>query len=413
MRRLLITILFIATTLAASPPHAAYAYGIQDHREPPQVPNLGIAPKPLRFVAVIPTDYPGAAKLASFVQYLPHSQWLAALQQEYPPAPGSPPNKPQVTVMMTDDMIEPFHRQMPDFYYQDYVYDHSTAAAAPNFQTIYVLFVRCRDGGGIDDSGCNSHHPLITYNRLHQGHDESSLYTQGNSFAVVLEDSDNGDNFLLHTQQASHEIAEAYTDTDGLARWKLQTETPNHPWKDQPPWLKQRGTVELADIAGDTRWYETDGGRTYRFTRVFADSRALSNQVDPYVPVSPYPVFGVTSPLGDLPHDWFKFTLPDRISVPMAAWAAARSVGNFNVKVTVLASGGADPNFCASIPTTSWRVSNKDTFTFTVNPPASVQPGTSSWCTFRFTSFQPSHPADADDGYYWNIGLRVFVPAST
>ncbi|HVV36302.1 MAG TPA: hypothetical protein VHC63_06830 [Acidimicrobiales bacterium] len=409
MRRLLITFVLLAATLAVMPQRSAYAYDVQVHREPPQVPNLGVAPKPLRFVAVIPTKYPHATKLAKFVKYLPQSQWLAALQQEYPPAPGSPPNKPQVTVMMVDDMKEPFHHQIPDFYYQDYVYDASTAAAAPNYQTIYVLFLRCQDGGGMDTAGCNSHHPPMVSNRVHNGHDESSLYTEGDTFAAVLEPGD----FPTHTQQASHEIAEAYTDTDGLAQWELQTATPNHPWKDQPPWLKQQGTVELADIAGDTRWYETDGGRTYRFTRVFANSRAQAGLDDPYVPVSPYPVFGVSSPLGDQPHDWFKFTLPSAIDVPMTAWAAADSVGTFNVKAKLLASGGDDPNFCTSLPRSVWTVSNSVTFHFRVNPPASVHPGTSSWCTFRFESFQTNGPADADEGYFWGVGLHLSVPEST
>lgn len=401
--------------------------GALNHRNPPAVPNVGTPSKPLRLVAFIPTTFPNATALADFARALPASQWLHALQTAYPVAAGSPANKATTKVFMVNSPL--FDLSTPPFPashtvgdYQDFVFKKMKAAglgAAPKFQTIYFLFIPCDPAsGGMDSTGCISHHPRIAPGRTSpSGAAESSVFTKGDSFAAVLK----GTSLDGHTTAATHEMSEAYTNTPGVAQFRLQASDPSEPWMDAQPWVKKSGTVEMADLAKGELWFESDpvstatdpsGHKTFRYQRVYSTFRSTNGFVDTAVPVSPSPQYGVSSDLGNAPNDWNRFVLGQTMSVKMTAWGPSSSSFTFKVTASVDTSGGADSNFC-SLPTTTWTVHNNDTFHLVVNPPTLVLQGTTSWCTIALVSKQVSPPpSGGDESHLWKVGIINDAPSS-
>ncbi|HEV8630291.1 MAG TPA: hypothetical protein VGV61_08240 [Thermoanaerobaculia bacterium] len=205
-----------------------------------------------------------------------------------------------------------------------------------------------------------------------------------------------------HTGAATHEIAEAYTDTKGVGPWRLKSKYPTDPWRDVLPWVRDSGTIELADLAKGSRWFETDpvSGLSFRYTRVYGSFLAVLGFTDVSVPPQTNPVYGVFTPLGNLPNDWHGYTAPTQVSIPVTAWAQD-GVGSFTVTASISTSGGQHADPC-SLPVTSWPVSDGSTFQLLID----VVPVTDHvWCTIELDSACPSPPPNDDTKHLWMVGV--------
>ncbi len=380
------------------------------HRNPPAVPNVGVASKSLRLIAIIPRDYPDRTSLGDFVRALPSSQWLAGLQKAYPRSAGSPGNK-AATVLVVDDMPELLHQSRTVVSYQDYVYTTARAAGLgvdKARQTIYLLFIRCADPYGMDSFGCVSHHPSLNPQRVVPGgHSESDLFRSGDSMAVVLPETGTVDG---RTTAATHEVAEAYTNTPGVGQWRLHSLHSADPWLDAPPWVRSTGTIELADLTEGSFWFETDPvtHQTFRDSRVYSTFRSTQGFDDVAVPSQPNPLYSVSTAAGSWPNDWHPYTWPATISIPVTAWAES-GVGNFTVTASIATFGGNVPHPC-TLSRTTWTVHDGSTFRLRLTTADVTDGGKHIWCTVALKSTRPTPPSHDDSSHTWMVGVLVVGP---
>jgi len=291
--------------------------------------------------------------------------------------------------------------------YQDYVYNTAWAAGVRKdrtHQTIYVLFIRCAPPFGMDSFGCVSHHPAIAAGQRLEHRSESNLFSPGDSMAVVLKEFGELDN---STTAASHEIAEAYTDTAGVGQWRLHSNDPSDPWMDAPPWVRATGTIELADMVEGTQWFETDPASqtTFCYQRIYSTSRSNAGDNDYAVPVQINPAYGVSTALGNASHDWHSFESGSTVSIRVTAWAE-RAVGAFDVNASISTAGGSLASPC-SLPQASWAVQDGDTFDLVVDVPPLTDPTQHAWCTIELDAVRLSPPADDDLSHFWMAGVIV------
>ena len=241
------------------------------------------------------------------------------------------------------------------------------------------------------------------------------MFTQGDSMAVVL-GTDLGPHSALDdaTLPASHELAEAYTDTVGVGRWNLHSAHPEDPWLDAPPWVRNSGTIELADLSAGSVWFEQDSvsHRTFKYERIYATYRAAHGFNDVAVPSSPYPQYNVSTSAGL--DDWHAFTYPAAVSLPVDAWAEG-SIGTFKVTASIYTFGGdygssanKDASPC-SLPDTKWSAHNGSSFQLKVSTVA-VAHGKHLWCTIRLKSERSTVAAHDDTYHWWVVGFLVTGP---
>jgi hypothetical protein len=381
------------------------------HQDPPSVTNEGTASWPLRLVAIIPRSYPNAGALGRFTKALPKSHWFSSVQTAYPLYSGAPGNL-STLVLYVDDMPGMNTHDRTVATYQDYVFDNVRAAglkADPRRQSIYVLFIPCTIPHGMDVFGCASHHPAINPSRISPSLEpESDLFRQGDSMAGRLGSDPNLDRA---TNAVSHEVVEAYTNTNGVGRWHLHSDYPNDPWKDASPWVRGSGTIEMADMSAGSAWYEKDprSGTTFRYERIYAPYRVAHGFNDWMVPSSPYPQYNVSDTRGVYAHGWHHFVSKGgpTVSIAMTAWAET-GVGSYTVTAKVRTSGGSESKPC-SLPTATWTVHDGSTFKLKVNTKP-LSSGQHVWCSIQLTSTR-SLPAAHDDGsHWWVVGILVTTP---
>jgi hypothetical protein len=401
MRRIILALLAVDFMLGAAVAHATTA-----HRNPPPVPNVGGFSKPLRIVGLIPSDYANASEIADFLRAAPTSQWFAAVQAAYPTRGQAPVNF-TAKVLLVDNMPDMLTQSRTVASYQDYVYSTVLAQGVgkdSSHQTIYVLFIRCAPPHGMDSFGCVSHHPAIAPGQPLGNAPESNLFSQGDSMAVVLQELSQLD---AASTVASHEVAEAYTDTLGVGQWRLHSSYPGDPWMDAPPWVRAIGTIELADMAQGTRWFETDPAshQTFCYQRIYCTGCSSAGDDDYATPAQSNPVYGVSTALGNAPHDWHSFDSGATVSIRVTAWAEA-GVGSFSVSAMVQTAGGALAMPC-TLPQTTWTVQDGDTFDLVVDVPRITDPQQHVWCTIELDAARPTPPADDDLKHFWMAGVIV------
>jgi hypothetical protein len=300
------------------------------------------------------------------------------------------------------------HQNHSEAEYQDYVFQkmhalHIGKAAAD--QTIYVLFVPCKSPYHLG-AGCLSHHPSLDPNRAAPGGgSEGTLFVKGDSIAVDLGLPAVGVD--TQTTQAGHETAEAMTNTAGVEQYRFHTDHPETPWLDSPPWIRASGTIELADLAGGTHWYEhVSTGETFAFQRIYSNKASRANG-DPDVPPSPSPYYSVFTE-----KDWLPFSGATHADVAVRAWAAA-ALPRWNVTASVAVwrnkkSGAPDP---CRLRTTTFNVQNGTSFDVKVD--ISHPDGPTSWCTIELKSeaVPTKHrSAGVDDSHFWDVGLMIGKP---
>ena len=393
--------LLVAVAVTQPLASAAPAFVPAPHRNPPIVHNAGTAGKPLRIVSLVPMNYPNATQLLDFGTAISSSSWLAMVSSAW-----NIPGPPLASVALkVGDMPGLVHHNRTVARYQDYVFRkarHAGIGKLPGYQTVYILYIPCSNHHGMDADGCVSHHPSLKPGRhgvAPPGKTEGDLlFTQGDSLAVVLKAA----SLNQDTGAASHELAEAATNTPGVGQWRLHTDHPDAPWLDAPPWIRKTGTIELADMSAGTDWYEHLGaGETFRFQRIYSDT-ASSAGGDPDVPPSPYPYYNVFTE-----KDWLPFNGAHRADVSVKGWSSA-PLSRWKLTAEVAtwkgeASGAADP--CALAHATSWQVKNGTSVDVVVT--VAHPNGPASWCTLTLTSTTTAPPSHGDTSHFWNVGLMV------
>jgi hypothetical protein len=388
---------FAALAVCASA-SAAPSFQPAAHRSPPQVPNLGTTPKPLRVVSIVDSSYPNAADLVAFGQALPVSTWLAQVSAAWQ-IPGTAVAVPVITVDDLPSLVTASHSVGV---YQDYVFRKARQAGVqqdPAHQTTYVLYIPCANHHSMDSFGCTSHHPHFNPSRPKPNGNgtQAVLFSPGDSLAVVL----GAQNKPLdaNTGVATHELAEAATDTHGVGQWKLHSNSANTPYVDASPWVRSSGTIEVADMAEGTAWYEASPSeKVFRYQRIYSNAASAAGG-DPDVPASPNPYYGVSTS-----KDWYSVAGNKKhANMDVTAWSA-KKIDKWSLEAKVVrwldqSSGAASP---CTLAKTSWSVSNGKNVNVMVDI-GSVSG--KSWCTVELTSSKPV--AKGDTRHTWWAGLII------
>jgi hypothetical protein len=422
MQILLAAMLALGTMATAPGPGFTPAH----HRNPPQVPQRDEAGKTcppahdcpaakrLRIVSIIPGNFPFSHDLWDFGNAIVGSTWMAKFTHAYDiPGPAS------AVVIGVDDMpnLNGDTKDVSD--YRDYVFKKARANGvkkAPHHQTLYLLYIPCNDNhqprAGMDKFGCVSHHPGID-----PGPDQDVLFEPGDSMAVVLafnpkpgEPAPTLDSF---TTAASHELAEAATDTRGGPRFSLHTDDADHPYLDSgsnaggTPWVRESGTIELADMSEGAGEYEASAGHSapFRYARIYSNKASKAGG-DPAVPASTSPYYNVST--GD---DWLTVHGGASVNIPVTAWAAA-AIGDWDVDVKVSSwhRQQATPPAAApcSLSKNHWSVHNGSKFDVPVD--TNGHHTDTVWCILKLKSTKSFFLGD--DFHEWFVGVIIKPPPS-
>jgi hypothetical protein len=389
------------------------------HRKPPDIQDHGYHPESLRIIAFVPSGYPDASELAAWPKAIVHSKWLARLERAYgtptSPAPvghgfvvKNMPNLPKKDVTTTSVFNSWMKRELASFDLQPSV---------SGYQTIIVLFRHCASPQSLDSFGCTSHHPAIG-----TGLDSYAL-SLGSPTGSAAQQRD------ALTETASHEIAEAVTDTGGSG-WRLTAPDRDHPWAqfslpnshdpqggllatpDASPFLEDEGSgnIEAADLMSGSRWFEngTPPGFSkpiqYAYVRVFS-VYGNDHRNDPGVPPSPHAYFNASTV-----SDWYYLPVAGSKRVTVTGWST-RSLPRWSVTAAIpawehsSARGGAKtkPDPCR-LSSSSFQLANGGTFTLKVSATRAAARGL--WCVVHLKSALAGGPnADGDSSHQWYVGF--------
>jgi hypothetical protein len=343
------------------------------HAPFPVIPDGKDGPlSPLRLVTVVTTDDPLHDALFAFGDALVQSAWLASFAPEYgAEATGTsvhldgPPLTGNVSV---DDM-------------RAYV---QALDPSPAGQSIYVLYlppgVNAVTGDAVN-CGCNA-----------LGGAHGVLDSQRDSLAWVQRCSASDNSSA--TRIASHEVAEALTDTgDGY-----HIVQPSPPWSDSPWASAQAGTVENGDLCSGT--FLTEGAWTYQ--RIWSN-RAAAAGGDPCVPPSPAPYFDTSASTG-----WVEVAPGADATVQLTAWSTAARADWYVYPLIAYPPSG---DFSATIATERQQtldgvvysaVNDGDTATLTVTASSDAPSG--SYAVVRVYSRSADH---VDGTHFWPVGVHV------
>jgi len=325
-------------------------------------------------VSIVTEGDPLRDALFAFGDALVKSAWLASFASEYGLAPtgtslhvDGPALNGNVTV---DDM-------------RLYVLDNAPSAR-PDGHTLYMLYLppgAMLQMGQTLNCGCNA-----------QGGAHTSLQGARDALAYVQRCSASDDDAVTRT--ASHEVAEAMTDTGKGYR----IDQPSPAWSGSVWASEQPGAVEIGDLCSGT--FVTEGQWTYQ--RIWSNVAAAAGG-DPCVPALPTPWFDTS-----VDEDWVTVAAGATVSVPFKAWSTGPRDDWYVYPIIAYPPSSA---FTVRLETAEQQpldgvvysaVNDGAEGTLTV----SVAPGTpsGSYAVARIVS----RSADRIDGtHFWPVGFRV------
>jgi len=330
---------------------------------------------PLRLVSIVAAGDPLHDALFAFGDALVRSQWLGSVAQAYGLAPAGTSvhvDGPSLEGNVTVDDMKSYVRQAAG----------STLAGPPAVYLLYLPPGATVVVGGLTNCGCYA-----------LGGAHTALDEQGNALAYVqrcsLADNDSV------TRVASHEVAEAVTDTGNGFR----LDQPSPPWSGTPWASVQPGTVEVGDLCSGT--FVTEGSWTYQ--RIWSDPAATAGG-DPCVPTLPAPYFSTSAAAA-----WVPVAAGATASVAVTGWSTGPREdwyvyplmsyppsGAFSARITTAVQQTLDGVVYTSI-------NNGGTATLSVTVAPGAPSGT--WSVVRLVS----RSADGVDGtHVWPVG--VYVP---
>jgi hypothetical protein len=339
-----------------------------------------------------------ADRLIAFGDALVQSDWYRQIGFEYGvgPAAGSlhligpaiPPGTPAVD------------RPAAERYVQQ-VLDATRSAIVADGRSIFLLYL---PGGvdGVENIGCGGGST---------GH-HASFGSLGDAIGVIQRCPGTTGTLLdLTTDLASHEVAEAVTDTsDGFRLPRA----PGPPWKSSP-WATYNGArneyqpnIENADLCNGTRIREG----AFLYQRSYSIAQAALGS-DPCVPALPIPYYSVSTD-----DDWFVASPGQTTTIPLTGWSSAPAEP-WVVSTALLAGPGEALGFSARIVSdteTQVRgvshptVQNAGTASLQIVIPATAPSG--AWATFYVNSFRfdgngQRPPPGEDVVHRWLVGVHV------
>jgi hypothetical protein len=360
------------TALTPQPWPAGKAFMPTNHGPLPLVANAGNGQlNPLRLVTVVTQGDPLHDALHAFGDALATSQWLATVGKDYGMAPTATSlhlDGPAMTgTVSPSDMAS---------------YVGNLAGSIPaDGRTLFLLYlppgVNEVENGEIN---CN----CSALGGAHGRYDAS-----GDGLAWVQRCTSTDDDFM--TRVASHEVAEAMTDTG--KGYRLQQPSP--PWSGTPWASLQQGDIEIGDLCTST--YVTEGEWTYQ--RIWSNSAAQAGG-DPCVPALKTPYFDTSSGV-----DWTEIAPGETKQVPFNGWSTGPRP-DWYVYASVASSA-----FTATVTTSRQQtldgvtysaINDGDTGTLTVTASTSLHSG--DYAIVRLAS----RSADRVDGvHYWPVGFHV------
>jgi hypothetical protein len=387
-----------AADSSSSSPSTDGAFATASHYAFPPLPmasSAGVITIP-RIVTVSPPGDAAASDIAAFGGDVPGSAWFSAWSNEYGVGTARP------SVAITGAALP----EMPAGGYTEATMDSyvgaaitaASAAPTPDGHTLYVLLLPI----GVfyeHDGSCK-------YDGYH-----STFGGSGDGVAFVqrcgtppfgVSDLDN------LTKIASHEIAEAATDTGGVG-WILQTSS-TQPWTGNV-WATADGSfgAEIGDMCGlQTRVVED----AYTYQRIYSNA-ALPADGDPCVPPLPLTYYNTSTAQG-----WYAGATGTTVAIPVTGWSSGPS-DDWYVSGSTRVSSQPAPGFSYALSSPAERfndaghyhaMNNGQTQTLNVTiPPAAAHGSFISimLLSSKLTSDGAYIPGE-DFGHRWIVG--VYVP---
>jgi hypothetical protein len=376
-------------TDAAGGSDASSSGSAGSHPAWPQVPdNGGPLLQPVKIVAVVASGDPLASSFFAFIDGLASSSWWKTVTAEYGVG----------TVRSTVHVTGPAMTSNPDDNGMDAYVEQAisgTPAAAPDGQTLYVLFLPPGIVGVDPKQGPN------TGCQLYAGY-HWPLGTGGDVRAVVQRcplQAGGPDELGDATITASHEIVESVTDPASGTGWNLGDPSNPQPWTASPWIAGLQG--EIGDLCTGTEW--TEGA--YDYQRIWSNAAAATGG-DPCKPAySSVPYYNTSAPQG-----WYTVSPGGTIDIPLTGFSTG-TISDWSLYATLLNS--SDPGYTATISspkTVSQQgvvfemINNGKNATMTVTAPAGA--GSGSWAVFGIQSV-PEVGVGGDPQHLWPVGVHV------
>jgi hypothetical protein len=330
---------------------------------------------PLRLVSIVTAGDPLHDALLAFGDALVRSQWLGSLAEDYGLATTGTSvhvDGPSLAGNVSVDDMKSYVQQAAG----------RELTGPPAVVLLFLPSGATIVQGGLANCGCYA-----------VGGAHTSLDDRGNALAYVqrcsLSDNDSV------TRLASHEVAEAVTDTGKGFRLSQ----PSPPWTGTPWASVQSGGVEVGDLCSST--FVTEGSWTYQ--RIWSN-RAAGAGGDPCIPPLSTPYFSTSATA-----QWVPVAAGATATVPVTGWSTGpRDDWYVYPLLSYPPPGAISARITAATQQTLGGVvytsiNNAGTVTLSVT----VAPGTPSgtWSVVRVVS----RSADQVDGtHFWPVG--VYVP---
>jgi hypothetical protein len=339
----------------------------------------------LRLVSVVTAGDPLRDALYAFGDALVGSDWLAAVGRDYGVAPRGTSIHLDGPTLDVDVSVHDMAAYVRDAIHAAPAPASPDVDPRPDGATLYLLYLPVGVEvalSGQRNCGCNL-----------QGGAHTTFDAQGDALAYVQRCSLTDDSSVTRT--ASHEVAEAMTDTGPEG---FYVDQPSPPWSASAWAYLQSGRSEVGDLCSGT--FVTEGEWTYQ--RIWSASAAAAGG-DPCVPALASPWFDTSSDVS-----WADVAPGQSVTIPMTGWStgaradwyvyalvASLPPGVFTAAVTTANEQQVDGVAYASI-------NDGDAATLTVTASASAHSGAIGMVHVV------SRSADHVDGTHtWPVGVRV------
>jgi len=360
----------------------------------PQVPsNQGIVLKPMKLVTIVSSGDPLATQLFAFGDALIASHWWTSVSAEY----GASATGGSVHVTGPSITQNPDQTAMTS-YIQSVI--ASSAAAAPNGNTMYMLYLPPNISAIDPVNGVNT-----SCQYFGGFHDIFDMTVNGADAWGVGQRCPLQGSGLTELQDltitGSHEILEAATDPQPGLGWALGAVDPMQPWTTPPTLVAPGG--ELGDLCLGTQWIEG----SYMYQRIWSNAAAAAGG-DPCLPAYPNAKYDNASS----PQAWYKVTGGGSVDIPLTGFSTGPT-GDWALEALLLSStaSGFNPSITSATSVVSpggmtfSTTNNGRMAKLTVTAP-SIASGSSA--VFGIASVAIGAPAAGDAYHLWTVG--VYIP---
>ena len=360
----------------------------------PQIPGSHVL-APLQVVAITSDGDPLGDTLATFTDQMMVSAWWRSIGGDY----GLGDARPVVHVKGPA-----LSGNLADADMKSYVTSAiaGNAAAAGDANTVYLFYL---PPGVVMVLGTGT---LNTDCSVEVGYHNSFFGPHAAGFSAVQRCTNTIEPLLDRTTAiASHEIAEAATDT-GLHGYTLGRPPTVTPWSDSI-WrsYESSGNVETGDLCEGTRIREG----AFLYQRIWSNSAAARGG-DPCAPAAAGGFFDVSAPEG-----WYALDASGSVTIPLTGWSTSADLPDWDIAsivksasvtgFTVRTSAATHESVSAKLRATT---NNGRAASVMVTAPAGAASGSYAVISVRSWPVTPSGDfvwGDSDPFHYWLVGVHV------